>query len=377
MQAYPRFITKIEHLDWLAPGEREALQAVAVKYPFRANEYYLSLIDWDDPEDPIRRIVVPHTEELEDWGDLDASEEYRYTHAPGLQHKYGETALILASEVCGAICRFCFRKRGFMKRDPGRGRDLDAAVEYVRAHPELTNVLLTGGDPLFLPTPRLESLVRRLREIPHVKILRIGSKMLAYNPYRVLDDPSLLEMFSRYSRPGRKMYVMTHFNHPRELTEQAVSAIDLLGRSGVVVANQTPILRGVNDDAAVLTELFRKLSFAGAAPYYVFICRPTAGNRRFAVPVERAYDLFQRAIMDCSGLAKRAKLVMSHSSGKIEVVGRTEDQIFFRYHRSADPKRESGFMVFKGNPEALWFDDYVEREVAHWPGRGYHCYGPE
>ena len=198
MQAYPRFITKIEHLDWLAPGEREALKPVTAKYPFRANEYYLSLIDWNDPDDPIRRIVVPHPEELEEWGDLDASEECRYTQVPGLQHKYGETALILASDVCGAICRFCFRKRGFMRRDPGQGRDLDAALDYVRSHPELTNVLLTGGDPLFLPTPRLESLVGRLREIPHVRIVRIGSKMLAYNPYRVLNDPTLLEMFSRY-----------------------------------------------------------------------------------------------------------------------------------------------------------------------------------
>ncbi len=377
MQAFPRFITKIEHLDWLAPGEREALKAVTAKYPFRANEYYLSLIDRNDPDDPIRRIVVPHPGELEEWGDLDASEERSYTRVPGLQHKYGETALILASDVCGAICRFCFRKRGFMGRDPGHRRDLDAALAYVREHPELTNVLLTGGDPLFLPTPRLESLVRRLREIPHVKIVRIGSKMLAYNPYRVLDDPALVEMFSRFSRAGRKMYVMTHFNHPRELTEQAVSALDMLGRAGVVVANQTPVLRGVNDDAAVLTDLFRKLSFAGAPPYYLFICRPTSGNRRFTVPVERAYDLFQRAIMGCSGLAKRARLVMSHSTGKIEVAGRTADQVFFRYHRAADPGRESGVMVFRSNPEALWFDDYLEREVAHWPGRGYRCYGPE
>lgn len=377
MQASPRTVTDIEFLDWLPPDERDALRQVTDRYPFRANEYYLSLIDREDPDDPIRQIVVPHPDELIDWGDLDASEESRYTRTPGLQHKYGETALFLVSDVCGGICRFCFRKRGFMDTEARLPGDLDQAVDYVRGHPELTNVLLTGGDPLLLPTARLESLVARLRDIPHVRIIRIGTKMAAYNPFRILNDPGLADMIARHSRPDRRIYVMTHFNHPRELTEPAVTAVDRLLRSGAVVASQTPILRGVNDKAATLSELFRRLSFAGAAPYYVFLCRPTAGNRRFTVPVERAYDLFQEAIRGCSGLAKRARLVMSHATGKIEVAGRTEDQVFFRYHRAADPSRESGFLVYRSNPEALWFDDYVEREVAHWPGRGYHCYGPE
>ena len=153
---------------------------------------------------------------------------------------------------------------------------------------------------------------------------------------------------------------MTHFNHPRELTEQAVQALHLLQKAGVTTANQTPLIRGVNDDPDVLSELFRKLSFIGVPPYYVFQCRPTLGNFTYSVRLEKAYKIFEQARMRTSGLGKRARFVMSHHSGKIEVVGITEDYIFMRYHRSADPLEKSKFIIFKSNPTAYWFDDYQE-----------------
>ncbi|MBN2140418.1 MAG: KamA family radical SAM protein [Desulfovibrionaceae bacterium] len=361
MKRYPSFVSNVERLEGLGPEERREVKEVAEVFPFRANEYYLSLIDWDDPDDPIRRIVVPSPEELGEWGSLDASDEQSYTVLPGLQHKYGDTALFLVNDVCGAICRFCFRKRRFTRRTSHVRLFFDEAVRYIAGHREITNVLLTGGDPLLMTTRKLGEYIRRLREIEHVRIIRIGTKMPAFNPYRILDDPDLPEMIERYSLPGRKLYFMTHFNHPRELTRAAVSALDILSRAGAALCNQTPLLRGINDSPEVLGALFRKLSFAGVPPYYVFICRPTSGNKAFTVPVERAYDIFQTAIMDCSGLAKRARLAMSHSTGKIEVVGRDEENVYFRYHRSFDCVRSSDFMVFRSNPDALWFDDYAEQ----------------
>ena len=153
---------------------------------------------------------------------------------------------------------------------------------------------------------------------------------------------------------------MAHFNHPRELTDYAVECIHLLQQAGGITANQTPLIRGVNDTPDILSDLFRKLSFIGAPPYYVFQCRPTLGNKTYTVPLERAYEIFEQARMRCSGLGKRARFVMSHSTGKIEVVGKTEQQIFMRYHRAANPEEKAKFMVFDCNPEAYWFDDYKE-----------------
>ncbi|HZJ02755.1 MAG TPA: hypothetical protein VFE20_03585, partial [Thermoleophilia bacterium] len=154
----------------------------------------------------------------------------------------------------------------------------------------------------------------------------------------------------------------------------AVEALNRLMGAGVIVANQTPLLRGVNDDPKVLGELFNRLSYIGATPYYVFQVRPTKGNKHLVVPIEEALSVFEEARSHCSGLAKRARLVMSHASGKIEIVGATEELTFFRYHRAADPHRKGRFMVFARNPEATWFDEYLrDGEVADIPES---IYGP-
>jgi len=182
----------------------------------------------------------------------------------------------------------------------------------------------------------------------------------AFNPFRILNDPSLLEMFKTYSTDEKKIYIMAHFNHPRELTPEAIEGLNLLMKSEVSLVNQTPMVKGVNDDPEVLAELFSKLSYIGVPPYYVFLCRPTLGNETYSVPVERGYEIFEKSRTLCSGLAKRARLVMSHESGKIEVVGMTEDQIFFKFLRAADKINDARFMAFFRNPEACWFDDYQE-----------------
>lgn len=353
------YLSRLSQVGGIPPEDLAALEEVARRYAFRANTYYLGLIDWSDPDDPIRRIIIPGPEELDEWGRLDASNEHCYTKVAGLEHKYEYTGLLLVNDLCGGYCRFCFRKRLFMEGNTEVQRDVAPGIEYIRENPQINNVLLTGGDALLLSTKRIDSILTELRTIDHVKIIRLGSKMPAFNPGRITGDPALLEMLARHSHDDRKVYVMTHFNHPRELTPEAVRAVNLLQEAGVVTANQTPLLRGVNDDPEVLGDLFNRLSYAGVPPYYVFIGRPTRGNRHFAVPIEEAFDIFEQARMKCSGLAMRARLVMSHTTGKIEVVGRTETQTFFRYHRAADPHQKARFMVFVSNPDAYWFDDYT------------------
>lgn len=360
VQKKAKYITKLEKIPELTAEEKKILKEVEDKFSFRTNTYYQSLINWDDPNDPIRRLIMPSLEELEAWGELDASGEHKYTKAPGLEHKYEYTALLLVNNVCGGYCRFCFRKRLFMEDNDEVTNDLSEAIEYIRKNKNINNVLMTGGDPLLLSTRKLESIVKQVREIEHVQIIRIGSKMLAFNPYRVLEDPSLLEMLSKYSTPEKRIYLVVHFNHPRELTPQAIEALDKVIKSGIIPVNQTPLLRGVNDDPEVLAELMNKLSYIGVPPYYVFQCRPTLGNKMFSVPIEEGLEIFEQARMKCSGLAKRARYAMSHATGKIEILGMTDELIYFRYHRSANPDEKGKFMAFRRNPEAHWFDDYVE-----------------
>ena len=359
----PKYLTRLEQIPQLDSDEREQLEKVNEQFVFRSNEYYQSLIDWDDPEDPIRRIIMPDVQELDDWGQLDASNEEKYTKVKGLEHKYTSTALLLVNEVCAAYCRFCFRKRLFMNENEEVTKDVSDGLEYIREHPEVTNVLLTGGDPMIMSTSKLEPIIQKIREIDHVKIIRIGTKIPAFNPYRIINDPSLHEMIRTYSTDEKKIYIMAHFNHPNELTPVAVKGLNMLMQSGAIVVNQTPMIRGVNDDPEVLAELFNRLSFIGIPPYYVFLCRPTLGNQPFAIPVEEGYEIFEQARSFCSGLAKRARLVMSHETGKVEVVGMSDSQIFFKYNRAADIENDSKFLVFDSNPDAYWFDDYEEAQM--------------
>jgi len=285
--------------------------------------------------------------------------------------------LLLASNVCDGICRYCFRKRVFIEPQKEYLRDLPAALQYIKKHHEITNALLTGGDPLVLTTSKIENIIRQLREIDHIQIIRIGTKIPAFNPYRIIDDPALLEMIEAYSTDRKKIYVMTHFVHPRELTDVAVKAVGLLQKAGAVTANQMPLIRGVNDDPEVLAELFAKLSFIGAVPYYVFQCRPALGNKAYTIPVEQGYEIVEQAKAQVSGLAKRLRFVMSHSSGKIEVIGKSKEQVFFKYHRAVCDEDSGCFMAFKCDPNAYWFDDYNEVIQEYPIELPYRSYGPE
>jgi KamA family protein len=372
-----KYKTRIEQLEQLSEQERTCLKEVTQKFPFRSNDYYLSLINWDDPDDPIRKIIIPNPEELEKWGSLDPSDEESYTIIPGIEHKYHSTALLLISNVCEGICRYCFRKRVFIDTQRTHLHDPTAAMQYITEHKEITNVLLSGGDPFALETSKLENIIRQLREIEHVQIIRIGTKMPAFNPHRIIEDPALLEMISKYSTEQKKIYIMTHFDHPRELTDVAVKSVNLLQKTGALLANQTPLIRGVNSNPEVLAELLGELSFIGAVPYYIFQCRPAIGNKAYTVPIEKGYEIVEQAKSLVSGLAKRARYTMSHTTGKIEILDKTKKFVYFKYHRAADDQDSGRFLVFKSNPDAYWFDDYDE-VVRDYPiNQPCRAYGPE
>ncbi|NOY89324.1 MAG: KamA family radical SAM protein [FCB group bacterium] len=351
-----RFVLNIDKIRHLSDEEKKRLKEVADIYPFRANDYYLNLINWHDPHDPIRRLIIPHENELNQWGELDASKEHAITVRKGVQHKYGSTVLLLVNEVCAAFCRYCFRKRLFMNGNDEVSYDIEPGIEYIRQHPEVNNVLLTGGDPMILPTPKLEKIIKALREIDHVRIIRIGSKMTAFNPFRFINDPALMEVFKKYSLVDKRIYMVCHFDHPRELTAEARQAVDILLKAGVVCINQNPIIRGISDEPQVMADLWNELSFMGVQQYYVFQCRPTVGNDLYSLPIVEAYRRIEEAKKHCSGLAKRLKYTMSHESGKIEIIGVDKKYIYLKYHRAKHQKDEQRLLVCHRDDSARWLD---------------------
>ncbi len=355
-----KYFTHISQVKGLSESEIESLKKIEDKFAFRANSYYLDLIHWDDPHDPIRRIIIPNEDELAEWGSLDASGESRYVRVPGVEHKYTDTALFISQDTCGAFCRFCFRKRLFMHDNKEVNHRFEEGIEYIRNHHEIINILITGGDPLIMSTLKIENLLHKLCSIPHIKIIRIGTKLPVFNPFRILEDPSLLEMIRRYSSGEKRLYFMLHINHPRELTRQSRQAITLLREAGAALCNQTPLIRGVNDNADVLARLFLDLNRLDVPPYYIFQCRPTLGNKTYAVPIMDGWRIIEEAKNKVSGLGRRARFVMSHKTGKIEIIAVTEQETILKYHRNADKSDLGRVFIFKNNPDAYWLDDFDE-----------------
>jgi KamA family protein len=341
----------------LTPKKENNLKEIIQKHPMRVTPYYMSLIDWDDPDDPIRKMAIPSVKEFNLQGSYDTSGEAENTILSGLQHKYQETALILATNRCAMYCRYCFRKRlvGLQTREIIER--LEDAAEYIKQNEQINNVLISGGDPLVLETELVEKILSILSEFPQLKFIRFGSKTPVTFPSR-FDDGELLDLLSRFSLPDRRLYVVTQFNHPREITEQSIKAVDNLIKSGVILNNQTVLLKGINDDPVTLAVLQNSLVSIGVNPYYIFQCRPVKRVKHyFQVPLCRGIEIVEKAKEHCNGHSKRFKYIMSHKTGKIEILGIFGNKIYFKYHQAKDRKKLGKIFTRQVDEKAGWLDD--------------------
>lgn len=345
----------------LTPMEEKVIRKVIKIHPMSITKYYLSLINREDKKDPIRNLVIPSKQELDLSGTYDTSGEQENTKSVGLQHKYSQTALLLSTNRCAAYCRFCFRKRLVGLPTKEILKRFDQAADYIEKHNEINNVLISGGDPLTLPTRVIGKLLKRLSLIEHLDFIRIGTRVPVVFPDRIAQDKALLKLFKIYSFKRKRLYIVTHFNHPREITGRSINAIDKLLESKVIVNNQTVLLKGVNDKPEVLAELMNKLVSVGVNPYYVFQCRPVKRvKRHFEIPLYEGCKVIEEAKKQLDGHSKRFKYVMAHKRGKIEILGLMGKHIYFKQHQAKNTELLGKLFRKRINKKAGWLNNSME-----------------
>jgi len=333
-------IEELQEYTKLSSRERERLQKVIDKHPMSVTRYYLSLIDWSDPEDPIKKMAIPSIEELNLMGSYDPSDEKANTKMPGLQHKYEPTALILATNRCPMYCRYCFRKRLVGLSTEEIMKRFSNAVQYIKSHTKINNVLISGGDPFMLSTKVIAGFLEKLAPIEHLDFIRFGTRTPVTFPQRILSDGSLIDLLAESTQSGKKrIYIVTQFNHPREITRDSSAAIHALTEAGLVVSNQVTLLQGVNDNPTILAELHNGLIKIGVNPYYIFQCRPVKRvKHHFQIPLYKGVEIVNEASKLLNGHSKRFRYVMSHRTGKIEILGIIDDKIYLKYHEAKNPE---------------------------------------
>jgi lysine 2,3-aminomutase len=350
-------IEQLEKFTILSRKEKKELKQITKRHPMRVTPYYMSLIDWEDPEDPIKKMAIPSIEEFNLQGSYDTSGEAENTKMSGLQHKYSETALILATNKCAMYCRHCFRKRLVGLKTKEIIERFEDAVGYIKKHENINNVLISGGDPLILENKIIEQVLSMLSDISQIKFIRFGSRAPVTFPSR-FKDTELLQILSTYSRSDRRVYVVTQFNHPKEITKQSINAVDNLIKSGVIVNNQAVLLKGVNDNPLTLVSLQNNLVSIGVNPYYIFQCRPVKRvKHHFQVPLCRSIAIVEEAKKHCNGLSKRFKFILSHRVGKIEILGILDNEIYFKYHQAKDKKKIGKIFKRPVDKKSGWLDD--------------------
>ena len=400
----------IPQLAGLSEDERLAMKAVSAVLPFRVNNYVVGeLIDWARvPDDPIYQMTFPQRGML-DAGDLgrlidlvrsgrerELHEEARLLQLglnphpsgqlelnvpsfegeplSGMQHKYRETVLFFPSEgqTCHAYCSYCFRWPQFVGIDELKfaTREAEGLVNYLRAHNEVSSVLLTGGDPMIMRTPVLRRYIEPLLEpgLEHLTTIRIGTKATAYWPHRFLTDPDaddLLRLFEEVQARGRHLTVMSHFSHPRELeTAAAQVALRRIRATGAIVRTQAPLMKHINDDPRVWADMWRLQVQVGLVPYYMFIARDTGPKNYFEVPLARAVEIFHEAYRDVSGLARTVRgPSMSAMPGKVKIVGVSEvlgEKVFvLTLEQARDPAWVGRPFFARYDDRATWLTDLV------------------
>lgn len=352
-------------IDLSAQEERDINQVIE-SHPMNIPRYYLSLIDRNDPNDPIRKLAVPTGDELVVAGQMGATTgdpygDDKHDKGNGVLHKYSYTALVVATEYCSMYCRHCFRKRLVGLPNDQTVQNFRAAADYIAAHPEISNVVVSGGDPMMLPTSIIRSMLDTLRSIPHLNFVRIGTRAPVVYPLRFQDD-ELIEYLADFNQ-AKTLYVPTHFNHPSEITPQATEAVKRLRNAGIAVNNQAVLLRGINDDEETLVQLMSDLTRISVNPYYLYQCMPVSRVRHhFQVPLKRGVDMVDRARNRLDGYAKRFKFILGHDIGKIEICGRSGDHLILKqiHARAEEQEQASRIMVRRLDEQAGWLDDMEE-----------------
>jgi lysine 2,3-aminomutase len=283
MRLPPRFVLTEKEQGFFARGE-------AAVFPFQASRFFFSKIDRHNPEDPIRRQIVPSVDEFSvgEFDKTDPLAEARFTFAPRLVHRYADRCIIKVTGLCAVHCRFCFRKNMLGSEDVIDEAELAAAARYITAHREIKEVLLTGGDPLTIPSGQLEKILQTIRDAGPDIVLRIGTRLPVVLPGRITGR--LAQMLCR-SEP---LWMTIHCNHPAELSTEMADAVSLLAGRGIPLASQSVLLKGVNDDADVLAELFQKLLLLRVQPYYLFALDLASGTGHFRVPLEQGLALMRQ-----------------------------------------------------------------------------------
>ncbi|SDM79571.1 KamA family radical SAM protein [Nonomuraea jiangxiensis] len=402
-----------KHLDellqraGLSDESRLKVRAVATVLPFRTNAYVVDeLIDWSAaPDDPIYRLVFPQEDMLPEadvarLADLLKAEapnaeiqaEANRVRAqlnphpagqkelnvptmddepvPGMQHKYPETVLFFPKQgqTCHAYCTYCFRWAQFVGDADLKfaSDDIDQMVSYIRHHPEVTSVLITGGDAMIMGEPVIRRYIEPLLGLEQLESIRIGTKALAYWPQRFTTDPdadSTLGLFEEVVNAGKNLAFMAHFTHPRELESPLVeSAVRRILGSGATIRTQAPLIRSINDDPAVWSGMWRRQLRMGMIPYYMFVERDTGPQDYFAVPLARAYEVFRDAYSSVSGLCRTVRgPSMSATPGKVCVDGVTEiagERVFMlHFIQSRDPSLVGRPFFARYDPTAVWLTD--------------------
>ncbi len=285
-----RFVKDLEEYFTLTKSEEKEISELLSKFRMSITPYYLCLIDPDNPNCPIRRQAVPSVNELHiSKSDmLDPLAEDTDSPVPGLTHRYPDRVLFLITDMCAMYCRHCTRRRFAGQQDKATPKDrIDLAIEYIKEHKEVRDVLLSGGDALLVSDEILESIISRLRAIEHVEIIRIGTRTPVVMPQRITDD--LVNMFKKY----HPIWLNTHFNHYDEITSESKAAIDRLADAGVPLGNQSVLLKGVNDSVAIMKKLVQSLVYIRVRPYYIYQCDLSIGIEHFRTPVSKGIEIIE------------------------------------------------------------------------------------
>ena len=347
-------ITTVEELNRYLPltgDEKAALALTTVTYPMAITPYYLSLITIDDPDDPIRLQAVPRVEEiaLSHYGQEDPLAENEDAVVPGLVHRYPDRCLMVLTNICPMLCRHCTRKWAWKNGSWIRTqREVQRMLNYIRSNTAIRDVIISGGDVLSLSTKRLEPVIAELRAIPHLEIIRIGTRYPVVLPQRI--DEELCSMLGRYG----PIWINTHFNHPRELTAEAAQACERLLRSGIPLNNQSVLLRGVNDTADTQRSLCQGLLRIKVRPYYLFQTDDVEGTEHLRVPIERGIEIMEALRGHTSGLAVPQFVVdLPGGGGKVPLqpnylLEQNDQEFVFRnyegqVYRCRNPRKQEDF----------------------------------